>query len=263
MRIFISWSGERSRLVGELFSNWIKCVLQAVEPWISSNDIDRGSIWFTEINDKLREVSIGILCLTKENKDKPWILFEAGALLKGLSTNRVCTLLIDLEPQDIKDPLAQLNHSLPDKEGIKKLVNTLNIALGERRLQDKVLDDVFETYYPKFQSEFEKILADVPETTPQVERNQNDILYEILNGVRGLEKRVRSLENTSFSDSLYRAWLTKNSEVFRGDLTGNTNNNTAFSGELRTFLNSINGESDGSEQLTLEIGNFPKKKRKS
>ncbi|HHQ6082069.1 TPA: TIR domain-containing protein, partial [Enterobacter hormaechei subsp. steigerwaltii] len=111
MKVFISWSGQRSKVVAEIFSDWLKCVIQASQPWISTRDIDRGAIWFSEINDKLKDVSVGVVCLTQENKNKPWILFETGALAKGLTTNRVCTFLIDLNPEDLQDPLAQFNHT--------------------------------------------------------------------------------------------------------------------------------------------------------
>ena len=88
MKVFISWSGERSKQVAEVLNDWIQCVIQAVDPWMSSKDIDRGALWFSEITDQLANTSIGIICLTKENKTKPWILFEAGALAKGLSSSR-------------------------------------------------------------------------------------------------------------------------------------------------------------------------------
>lgn len=82
MKVFLSWSGERSKQVANLLSSWLCCVIQATRPWISSKDIDRGSLWFSEINDQLKDTSVGIICLTKENKDRPWILFEAGLWLK-------------------------------------------------------------------------------------------------------------------------------------------------------------------------------------
>src|SRR5690349_13640049 len=116
MKVFISWSGARSRAVAELLNDWLKCVLQALRPWLSTQDIDRGALWFTEIHGQLNDTSIGIVCLTQENKNRPWILFESGALAKGLSTSRVCTLLIDLEPSDLDDPLAQFNHTFPRKD---------------------------------------------------------------------------------------------------------------------------------------------------
>ena len=147
MNIFLSWSGERSRAVSDLLDEWLQCVIQAVEPWMSSKDIDRGTLWFSEISDQLQNTSIGIICLTKDNLEKPWILFEAGALAKGLKNTRVCTFLIDLEPNDVGTPLSQFNHTLPNKAGLWALVRTLNNALQDKGLKEKTLEQVFETYW--------------------------------------------------------------------------------------------------------------------
>jgi len=111
MKVFISWSGLRSKATAELLSDWIKCVLQATRPWISTRDIDRGALWFSEISDQLKDTTVGIVCLTQENKNRPWILFEAGPLAKGLSSNRVCTFLVDLKTADLEDPpLSSITH---------------------------------------------------------------------------------------------------------------------------------------------------------
>jgi hypothetical protein len=32
MKIFISWSGDRSHKVAELLNEWLKCVIQAADP---------------------------------------------------------------------------------------------------------------------------------------------------------------------------------------------------------------------------------------
>src|SRR5690606_36300357 len=112
MRVFLRWSGDRSKQVAELLDTWLKCTIKSLQPWISTRGIGSGELWFPAINKELAETSIGIVCLTKENLNAPWILFEAGALAKGLTSNRVITLLIDLEVADIRDPLAQFNHTL-------------------------------------------------------------------------------------------------------------------------------------------------------
>lgn len=194
MKVFISWSGDRSRAVADLMSVWIKCVLQASEPWISTKHIDRGALWFSEINDKLRDVSVGIVCLTMENKDKPWILFETGALAKGLSGNRICTFLIDLEPGDLTDPLAQFNHTKPEKSGMWELVKTLNSCMNDRCLDEIVLQRAFEVYWPSFEEDF----AEAVSLNPAVEvkrRPQNDVLMEILDTTRLLSRRIGALES--------------------------------------------------------------------
>ena len=195
MKIFISWSGPQSKKCAEILRDWIKCALQASEPWISSKDIDKGSLWFNEISDQLADTSVGIVCLTQNNKDKPWILFESGALAKGLSVNKVCTLLINLKPSDLDGPLSQFNHTTPDQESMKSLLVTINKELGDKALEDRILDQVFDTYWPNFEEEFAKIEEAVPSSKEdRPRRSSEDLLEEILYTTRTMDKRIRMLE---------------------------------------------------------------------
>lgn len=194
MKVFISWSGHRSRAVAELLDDWIQCVLQAIRPWMSSKDIDRGSLWFSEITDQLKDTTIGIVCLTKDNLDSPWILFESGALAKGLSSSRVCTFLIDIETTDVSNPLAQFNHTLPNKEGLFELVRTLNSTLGEHSLREKVLEQVFNTYWPQFEEGYIEALKEYPVGEQVVSRSEESILSEVLRTIRTLDRRIRKME---------------------------------------------------------------------
>lgn len=195
MSVFISWSGERSKAIAELLDDWLQCVLQTIDPWISTQDISKGTLWNNEINNQLKGINTGIICLTRENKNSPWILFETGALAKGISSNRVCTFLIDLQPQDISDPLAQFNHTFPTKDDMFKLLITLNDGL-EKPLREKILKGVFETYWGQFEQKFSKILQQTQEQASEIpETSDKDILTEILSSVRNVEKRVRFLES--------------------------------------------------------------------
>jgi hypothetical protein len=194
MKVFLSWSGQRSKEVASLLSDWLCCVIQASRPWISTRDLDRGSLWFGEINDQLRDTTVGIICLTQENKNRPWILFEAGALAKGLSTARVCTLLVDLEPKDIEDPLAQFNHTFPARESLLGLVKTLNGALGSDGLDTRILQQVFTTYWPQFEEGFNRIMESTEDAAPSKPRPKEDVLAEILDNTRIMNTRIRRLE---------------------------------------------------------------------
>lgn len=219
MKVFISWSGKKSKAVGELLDEWLQCVLQALNPWMSSKDIDRGSLWFSQINNQLKDTSIGIICITSSNLNKPWILFEAGALAKGLSSNRVCTFLVDLTPADIGDPLAQFNHTLPNKEGLWSLVRTLNDSLDENQLPEKILENVFDTYWPQFQDSFKRILNETKDDTSVVKREEKDILSELLYMTRSMDKRIRNLEyNSTDKNSRYnKSKLIDRRENFSSD----------------------------------------------
>ncbi|HNB24115.1 MAG TPA: toll-Interleukin receptor [Candidatus Melainabacteria bacterium] len=194
MNVFLSWSGERSKAVANLLNDWLCCVIQASKPWISTRDLDRGSLWFGEINNQLKDTTVGIICLTQENKTRPWILFEAGALAKGLSTSRVCTLLIDLESKDIEDPLAQFNHTHPTRESILELVKTLNRTLADNGLDNRILEQVFNTYWPQFENRFSEIISTTATLPPFKPRPNEDVLGEILENTRMLNSRIRRLE---------------------------------------------------------------------
>jgi len=194
MKVFVSWSGGRSKAAAELLHDWIKCVVQASRPWISTRGIGRGSVWFAEINNELKDTSVGIICLTHQNKNSPWILFEAGALAKGLTTNKVCTFLVDLTPTDIQDPLAQFNHTFPTKEGILSLVATLNSTL-ESPLDSSIMLSVFETFWPNFEERFSKILKDHPQEVEVVVRSNDSMLEETLSGTRNLGHKIREMES--------------------------------------------------------------------
>lgn len=75
MLVFLSWSGDRSKAVAEALAAWLGQVVQAVEPWLS-RDIAKGTRWGSEVADRLEKSRVGIVCLTPENLDAPWILFE-------------------------------------------------------------------------------------------------------------------------------------------------------------------------------------------
>ncbi len=192
MKIFISWSGERSKRVAELLKWWLKCVIQASDPWVSSEDISRGAVWFSSINDQLAHVTSGIVCLTSENKEKPWILFEAGAMAKGISTNKVYTFLIDVKPAEIQNPLAQFNHTQPTKEDVKKLINSINIDLGERSLDKETIDSVFEIYWTQFKSKFDIIVQETEKNELKKELSDREILMKLLNESEKVQLELRS-----------------------------------------------------------------------
>ena len=201
MKVFISWSGDRSKRVAELINAWIKCVIQSVQPWISSQDISRGELWYNAINKQVSQISTGIICLTKDHKDKPWILFEAGALAKGLDTSHILTFLIDLTSEDLLlSPLSAFNHTSPDKIGVRKMMLTIN-SLVEIPLDETTFDTVFEKFWPDFERQFHQIIDDTTTTAQSAkqikEDPQTDLIKELIKSVRNLETSVYQIRNNN------------------------------------------------------------------
>lgn len=179
-KVFISWSGPLSQKLGEALRNWLPSALQFVKPYFSPEDIEKGAKWSSEISKELETSHIGVICLTRDNTEKPWILFEAGALSKSLEKSRVCTLLFDVDPSDVKGPLTSFQGTRFSQEDFKRLFVAINSTAGESRLEPQVLDAVFEMWWPKLEENVANILKSGDKISKKERRSERDILEELL-----------------------------------------------------------------------------------
>src|SRR4051812_29642047 len=103
IKVFISWSGEQSEAVARRLAEWLPSIVPDLQPFFSP-EITGGAMWLNEIAKQLNESDYGILCITKENWNAPWINFEAGALWKGMGNTPVCPILLDTSSTELKGP---------------------------------------------------------------------------------------------------------------------------------------------------------------
>jgi len=206
MKVFISWSGQRSAAVADALRYWLPKVIQALEPWMSADDIEKGTRWRSGLASELEQSSIGIICLTKENLDSTWIHFEAGALSKQQQNTYVCTLLFELEPIDVREPLAQFQHTRATKDDLRKLISTINSALGQSKLPDSELSESFEVWWPKLEARLtgiekpreatgQGIVVQPSQQGPEYQRDVREILAEILELVRDQSRENKTLSS--------------------------------------------------------------------
>lgn len=194
MKVFISWSGTTSCEVAKLLSEWIGNVLQGVKCWYSPDDIEKGSLWFNDIGDGLSSNNFGVLCLTAENITAPWILFEAGALYKGLTQSRVCPILIaGLTPADVRPPFSHFNLTMMNEVDMLRLMQTIN-RHTEAPIEEDRLVKTFSLWWPQLWTNYGKIIADVPATALNP-RKTEDILEEVLDGVRQIQRSLPATRN--------------------------------------------------------------------
>jgi hypothetical protein len=59
MNVFLSWSGEVSREVAAALRDWLRPVLQNIEPWMSDEDIAVGKRWSRELALQLEAANFG------------------------------------------------------------------------------------------------------------------------------------------------------------------------------------------------------------
>jgi hypothetical protein len=189
MKVFICWSGERSKQLAETIHTWVRDVLQAVEPYLSSVDIDKGARWYSEIIDALEKSDIGLIILTQENLANQWIMFEAGAVARSVERGRACPILFDIKTADLKGPLSFFQTTEFTEDDFRSLVITINKGL-ERPLNDPALAKVFDKWWPDLESRVNAIMAATQSTEPEPHiRPPNELLEEGLLLMRRLDRQ--------------------------------------------------------------------------
>jgi len=191
MKVFISWSGGRSKALAQALHEWLPLVLQNIEPWVSDKDISAGDRWAQAIAGELEASNFGIICVTPENLSSEWVLFEAGALSKSMQDAKVIPLLFGLELSDISGPLAQFQAKKVDQNGLLEVVKAINDVA-----ENKTSAETVKKLVPALWSQLEESLSKIPNADPSDNpmRPQTEILEELVGGVRNLEGRMRNFD---------------------------------------------------------------------
>ena len=188
-KVFISWGGNLSKRLAEEIKKWLPSVLQFVKPYFTPDDIEKGARWESNIAQELSSSNIGIICLTKDNINRPWILFEAGALSKNLEKSNVCTILFNVDSSEITGPLTCFQATKFDEADFKKLIKTINNTGGESKLDPAVLDEVFNMWWPRLKERIEQIIREYKDEPHTEDRTEREILEEVLDLTRMYAKR--------------------------------------------------------------------------
>lgn len=198
MKVFLSWSGPISQQIAITLREWIPCVIQSIKPYVSSEDIKKGTRWSIDIAKELQEASFGILCVTKDNISAPWLNFEAGALSKALENAHVVPFLFRLKPSDLQGPLLQFQTTVSGKDEIYKLLETLNTAIDQDdRLSPSQLQKTFEVWWPKLNDDLNNINENKAKEPKEASPTDKEplILEEILQLTRDQQRLITSIND--------------------------------------------------------------------
>lgn len=154
MKVFICWSGRRSKELAEALRQWLPTVLTGIEPTYSP-EITKGELWFDAINRDLNRSHAGIVCLTPENLGSGWFHFEAGALFK--ETAKIFTLLYKVHAPRLHGPLSHFQGTDVTKEELGKLIEALATLMGKRAPARRDWLKTFGEQWPVFETHINRI----------------------------------------------------------------------------------------------------------
>lgn len=195
MQVFISWSGEQSNAVAVALREWLPKVLASrITPFVSSEDIDKGSRGLAKIAAELEGSNFGVVVVTPSNVESTWINFEAGSLGKAVGDSRVAPLLVGLADADLDGPLKQFqNTAANDREAVRKLVLSINRAHPEP-FDAGAVSTLFDAHWEELEIAIKEALA-LQVAGPEVKRSKEDILDEVLTTVRALQRDIAKLKS--------------------------------------------------------------------
>lgn len=189
MNIFVSWSGHTSREIALALREWLPIMFSGVRPFVSSEDIDKGARWATELDTQLELTEFGIVCLTPENLSATWILYEAGALAKSVRRGRCACLLYNVPKPSLEYPLAGFQATDFEGEDIRKLAHGVNVALGDSAESEHHVNARFDALWPLLEGGLNKATSSKPPPRPS-QRAERAILEEVLEIVRGMADEI-------------------------------------------------------------------------
>jgi len=157
--IFISWSGDRAKKIALALHSWLPDIIHHARPWMSEVDIDPGARWAGELAVKLESMKFGIICLTPETSNSPWVLFESGALAKVLKDSIVCPYLFEMPIENLREgPLTQFNAVTADEQGTRRLIRAVNKSLESNfYLSEERLEKAFDKWWPDLKQKMDLI----------------------------------------------------------------------------------------------------------
>jgi hypothetical protein len=173
----------------------------------------------------LEHAFFGIVCLTRENFASPWINFEAGALSKHVTIDRVSPLLIDIGITELgPSPLAQFQATFTEKADFKRLLR----SVAEQSKLPHALSNL-EVYIDNFWIDFDEKLriaaqmGAIPSKSIEISKTEAQ-LNELARQLNAISYKLNSPEKLLppeyIKDALSSTTSTNGPSVQGADLEG-------------------------------------------
>ena len=109
-------------------------------PWVSSEDIRKGTRWDAELWDRLQATSYAIICATPDAVRSPWVNFEAGVVARAVGVeSHVVPFLFGMSPNALGGlPLGKFQCTEFTEIDVARLLKAINVSARAPILQSQV-----------------------------------------------------------------------------------------------------------------------------
>lgn len=191
MKVFISWSGKTSNRVAEILEKRLPKFIPGIELWVSYN-MEKGSLWMPQIMKGLDQTFFGVLCITRDNLDSDWLLFEAGAISTVRTSkdkSNMCPYLVGISPiEKLPPPLVQFNAAMANEKDTRRLISDINKAQ-----KHPLLDDEIKANFNKHWAALDRDLKKIPTTDGGIRVEKSVLEHLLLSHRDSVVYRIRQV----------------------------------------------------------------------
>lgn len=167
-------------LIAEQFSKLLSNASTGIIESFRSSDnkttqgVDYGVMWFSEIIKKLNESS-GVICILTQNSiNKPWILFEAGIFM-GKSGPPIHAVALGISLKETSEtPFAQFQICPEDVDSLSKLVTNLVKRIPYTKPSDEIIKFHVKQFLDAIQPSLKKQVERMPDETNKKDKINED-----------------------------------------------------------------------------------------
>lgn len=192
LKVFISWSKDRSKRVAIVLQEYLPQFIDGVDYFVSDKDIDPGERSMKTVEAELDGTNYGLLVVTPENQGEAWLNFEAGALSKHVDKDkndvpRVVPILVGIDsPSQLTGPISQFQAVKLNHEGIERVVLSIARLSGT---SEGVVQKRFARTWDELEIALSAATAASPAPPLKPKRSDENKLDEVLEIVRELVRR--------------------------------------------------------------------------
>jgi TIR domain len=200
VKLFLSWSGDSSRKIAEIFKDWLFPFSNELDIFFTPDGIEAGKRWTNELSQKLQDCEIGIFVYTRQNLDSLWMAFEAGALSKRIDTGRVIPLIFGEPELKLKQPLAQFQAKRFSERGIFETLEAVNNCLSSKKTKEE-LTSLLKFTWATLDEKVTQVLEIESDSEMPLDSNDRIDVSEILNNLYSLI-RTSPVYSTDFAKDI-------------------------------------------------------------